>query len=390
MKAGDSKQPDGVSRAMTDLVPDVGVGIDWNAIESAFRDAVLPMKATPQDPLWHGEGDVWTHTKMVCEALVALPYWQAQTPRNRFSLFFAALLHDSAKPVCTKKEDGRIVSPKHAERGARMTRRRLWETFGLAGTRETMELREDIVALIRRHTLPYHILDRPDSLRDVVSVSVTTGCESLATLCEADIRGRISNARTDSLEQIALFRQLADENDCLGKPYDFASDCSRYAYFSGVLEHPAQRLYDDSWGEVVLLSGLPASGKDFHAAGHYADLPVVSLDDLRRRMNVSWFDDQTPVINAAREKAKELLRRRRSFVWNATNLRRELRRPILRLCADYGARVRIVYLEADLPTLYRRNRERENPVDESAYGKMLDFLDPPTILEATNVERIAT
>ncbi|MBL7818393.1 MAG: hypothetical protein JNL70_25505 [Saprospiraceae bacterium] len=42
---------------LTDLQP------DWQAIE-AF-DWVEPMKKCPQDSIYHAEGDVWTHTRMV-------------------------------------------------------------------------------------------------------------------------------------------------------------------------------------------------------------------------------------------------------------------------------------------------------------------------------------
>jgi len=366
------------------------VPLDWSAIETEYRQFAELMRRTPQNPVWHEEGDVWTHTKMVCEALVSSPSWTLRTQEDQSALFMAALLHDCGKPSCTKEEAGQVVSPKHAKQGESIARRFLWETLGWSGQTSMIVFRERIVGLIRRHSLPYHILDRPDPLRDVVSASVTSNCELLATLGEADVRGRITSKQAESLELIVLFRQLAEENGCLEKPYHFVSDHSRYAYFSGILEHPAQQLYDDTWGEVVLFSGLPASGKDKYIAEHLPGLPVVSLDDLRRQMKVPWMENQTSIINAAREKAKEFLRRKHPFVWNATNLRYDFRRQVIRLCTNYGARVRIVYLESDIPTLRERNRKREHPVNESAYGKLLDMIEVPTILEAQSLEIIGT
>ena len=35
-----------------------------------------------QEPEWHAEGDVWTHTRMVCDALVELPQWATLSRRN--------------------------------------------------------------------------------------------------------------------------------------------------------------------------------------------------------------------------------------------------------------------------------------------------------------------
>ena len=37
------------------------------------NDLIEAMKQTPQSPKFHGEGDVYTHTMMVCEALKSLP-----------------------------------------------------------------------------------------------------------------------------------------------------------------------------------------------------------------------------------------------------------------------------------------------------------------------------
>ena len=41
--------------------------IDWSGIEAALSSFVIPMSRTEQNPAFHAEGDVWTHTKMVCE-----------------------------------------------------------------------------------------------------------------------------------------------------------------------------------------------------------------------------------------------------------------------------------------------------------------------------------
>ena len=46
---------------------------------------------------------------------------------------------------------------------------------------------------------------------------------------------------------------------------------------------------------------------------------VVSLDEIRARLNVDPDEPQDRVIHAAREQAKVLLREQRPFIWNATN-----------------------------------------------------------------------
>ncbi len=364
--------------------------VDWQVIEAENAAWIDPMRQTPQDPLWHAEGDVWTHTRMVCESLVASGDWKSCLPQERFALFMAALLHDVAKPFCTKSWDGKIVSPNHGPRGARIARRFLYESLGMTGSPELFRLRELIVSLVRKHTLPYNILNSKNAVFDIAMVSTISSCRLLAVLSAADINGRIYDDKIHRLEHVQLFRQLAEENDCLNRPYPFASNHSRYAYFSGVLEHPAEMLYDDNRNEVVLMAGLPASGKDTYVEHHFADREVISLDALRRWMNVSWDDDQTVVIEVAREKARRFLRNRTPFVWNATNLRLDFRRSIIRLCNDYKASVRIVYLENDLPTLLQRNRSRNQAVAEAAYDTLLDRWEIPTVLESQELDIVTT
>ena len=45
--------------------------IDWNGLECCelLLPWIMEMRLTSQDPDWHGEGDVWMHTRMVCEEL---------------------------------------------------------------------------------------------------------------------------------------------------------------------------------------------------------------------------------------------------------------------------------------------------------------------------------
>jgi tRNA nucleotidyltransferase (CCA-adding enzyme) len=67
------------------------------------------MVGVPQDPQWHPEGDVWTHTCLVVDAAAQL---RAATPDGRL-LMLAALLHDAGKPATTATVDGRVRACRH-------------------------------------------------------------------------------------------------------------------------------------------------------------------------------------------------------------------------------------------------------------------------------------
>ena len=135
------------------------------------------------------------------------------------------------------------------------------------------------------------------------------------------------------------------------------------------------------------MSGLPGSGKD-HWIAHNLDLPVISLDGLRAELGLPSTGNQGAVIQAARERAREYLRRGQSFVWNGTNLSRELRGRPIELAAAYNARVRVVFLDTTYQRLVRQNRERGASVPLAPILRMLRLWEPPDLSEAHRVDWI--
>lgn len=374
-------------------IPQPGEMIDWKQIESSLlKPWFSQMKNTPQNPVWHGEGDVWTHTRLVVEHLIKMEQWKNATETIRAILFIAAILHDLGKPQATRLEDGKITSARHAKIGTHLARKILWRQFDWAGTPEKQQLRETICSLIRFHSSPVHLLSnpRPDF---AVLRSASNGNTAklftnnlLATLVQADLSGRVADNIDSSFELLELFRVSAQENQCYDAPFAFTSDISRLAYFSERIDSPLVDLYDDTWGEVVLLSGLPGTGKDHWIETTGSDCPIISLDAIRERLHISPEAEQAPVLAYAREKAKEYLRAKTSFIWNATNLTQITRGPIIRLCLDYGASVRIEFFETSWSETLRRNANRKNVVPESVIARLLEKLEPPTVREAHRVQ----
>ena len=134
------------------------------------------------------------------------------------------------------------------------------------------------------------------------------------------------------------------------------------------------------------MSGLPGAGKDTWIVRHAPDLPVISLDMIRRELKVTPSDDQGAVAALAKSRARELLRRQQSFIWNATNITRALRTSLIDLFAAYHARIRIVYVDAPWEVILRRNQEREASVPEPVIARMLRKLEVPDLTEAHTVE----
>ena len=374
------------------LVPLSGERVHWRGFsDTPMKPIFDDMARTEQNPDYHGEIDVLTHTKMVCEALIRDPEYKKSTDREKTVLFLAALFHDIGKIKCTRFEDGSWRSPHHARSGSMKAREILWRDLGFCGTEDKQQLREAVCRLVRYHSFPPYAINDFDPERKLLRIAADgalTKDFSLATLLtleRADILGRICRDTEDSLEKIDYCRMLAEEAGFLREPFAFADDFSRRAYFKEKTARKDQALCNDTWGEILMLSGLPGTGKDTWIAKHAPDLPMISLDDIRRRLQIRPTEHQGRVIAEAYDIAKEYMRKKQPFVWNATNITPKTRGWQISLFEEYGASVRTVFLETEWHEQLRRNAARKEKVPVFAIERMLCKLEPPECAECERV-----
>ena len=386
----------GKCRALLDCLPKPpNYGYDWKGLGEFPELAAWfsRMTNTPQQTEWHGEGDVMAHTRLVCQALAGMEAFRAMSAHSRDALALAALLHDIGKVTTTRLEDGALVSPRHGPVGAKLARKLLWQDFGLCGSTDAQRFREAVCLLIRYHTRPAHLIEGEDASRATLRLASNGELapdftlKALCLLAEADVLGRVASDNPEFLDRVALARELALEEGCLEGPYPFASARTQRVLLNGGRVWKDQLLYDNTWGEVILMCGLPGTGKDSWIRANCPGLPVVSLDDLRLEMDVAPTENQGQVVQAAREQAKALLREKQPFVWNATSLT-SLRAQQIELFERYHARVRLIYLETAWEENLRRNASRPDAVPEDVIDRMLGMLEPPERFEAQAVEWI--
>jgi len=139
----------------------------------------------PQDPAWHPEGSVWTHTGYVCDAMAAICVAERVAADERIVLMLAALCHDLGKATTTVVNDaGRHVSRGHAEAG-----RALAEQF-LARIGAPLSLHEQAPPLVAEHMA---LLNGPLTDRAIRRLARRLGparIVDLRRLIEADRQGR--------------------------------------------------------------------------------------------------------------------------------------------------------------------------------------------------------
>lgn len=149
------------------------------------------LRNCPQDPIWHSEGDVLTHTLLACDQLVQQPEWNKLDPSTRAILLFAALCHDFGKPdtLVFEHEEGirRVRAKGHAAAGIS----HIEGFLSQIGIPET--LRKRVLLLTENHMFG---VDAPElsekSLRRLAHRLHPERIENLLCLWAADRAGRYS------------------------------------------------------------------------------------------------------------------------------------------------------------------------------------------------------
>jgi tRNA nucleotidyltransferase (CCA-adding enzyme) len=209
--------------------PSIGLAL---ALELGVVERLFPelhaLVGCEQEPEWHPEGDVWTHTLLVVDQARARN-GDLERPKL-ITLMLGALTHDLGKPSTTVVIDGRIRSPNHEEAGVDPATRVL-DRLNVQ-TIDGFPVRDHVLGLVAQHLKPgmFH-----------KAGNVTDGAfRRLAQKVDMELLARVARA------------------DCLGRGAPF--DCSAMDWFIGRaralgVEHqpPAPLLL----GRHVLALGVP-------------------------------------------------------------------------------------------------------------------------------------
>lgn len=196
--------------------PSLGLAVLEETGWLAHFPEVAALRGTPQEPEWHPEGDVFTHTQHCCDALAALADWQSSDAARRRLLMFAVLAHDFGKPSTTVRAEKRgalrWVSPGHESAGGPLAR-----SF-LRRIGAPLDLDPPVGALVVHHLAHHHGQTQfsNTSVRRLARRLAPATIDDLAIVMHADSNGRPPlpsheiHARIDELIARAHALQLAD------------------------------------------------------------------------------------------------------------------------------------------------------------------------------------
>ncbi|MCU1267627.1 MAG: cca [Acidobacteria bacterium] len=167
--------------------PSIGLGwLHALGVLSKLFPEIDALRDVPQDPIWHPEGDVFVHTRLVVdrarELINELPY------ARRVTVMLASLAHDFGKPSTTEFLEGRWRSRGHEEGGVAPTQSFL-ERLNIQ-TLDGYDVRAQVIALVREHLKPGEFYNKREEVGD-------GAFRRLARRCEIDLLYRV--AKADSL-----------------------------------------------------------------------------------------------------------------------------------------------------------------------------------------------
>lgn len=224
---------------------------------------LAPLVGCEQEPEWHPEGDVWTHTLMVIDKAREL---NADLDRPRLiTIMLGAVCHDLGKPPTTALVEGRIRSLDHEQAGVAPTLA-LLDRLNVH-TIDGFDVRAQVEGLVAHHL-------KPGAFRK--AAHVTDGAfRRLAQKVDLELLARLARA------------------DCLGRAGHF--DCSAMDWFIeraralGVEHRPPAPLL---LGRHLLALGMP---------------PGPRVGEILKQVYEKQLDGEITTVEAGIDEARRLL-----------------------------------------------------------------------------------
>ena len=171
--------------------PSVGLEAVKNLdVAKHLHPELIALMDCPQEPEWHPEGNVWTHTCMVTDVASKIIWRENIAEDSALTTILGALCHDFGKPATTHKDaDGRIRSPYHSEKGVAPT-----SSF-LKTLRTSEDTEKKVRHLVLEHLNPLYLYKhrdeiRPATVRRLAVRLFPASFDELLYVAEADYFGR--------------------------------------------------------------------------------------------------------------------------------------------------------------------------------------------------------
>lgn len=130
--------------------------------------------------------------------------------------------------------------------------------------------------------------------------------------------------------------------------------------------------------ELILLCGIPGAGKstyrDKFLKGTYVSTDKIRLDYF----HVQYDTEVEPKVwDIAFSMVEEGLARGETIIFDATNVMKRTRAPLIKIAQKYDSKVRAVFMDASLDLALKRNTQREAQVPDEVIIRKHEELEIP-------------
>ena len=354
-------------------------GVDWDYISKQPQFQALAK--TPQSKVWHQEGDVLAHTKLVVSAVLDIFHGQNPTRWVNFNtlplgmdiLIVAAICHDLGKATTTRWDNEKkdYTTAYHGSAGERIARDLLFDEPDIVA-------RECICHMVRHHMTMHHLdnIEFEDAVsRCMDMIHPIVPLQAMAILNYADSKGSINEIEDDEF---------------LRRKIKYVEKCCKEAekrYYEQQKKLPEK--------EIIMMVGIPGSGKDTYIDKHFRHddrYTVICRDDIRTEIglkgdkpmgNKEQEDYVTTVFN---KRLDDAMWKGKIPVINNTNLLRKYRRGFVDLLRNHGFnfKVRCIYIEP--PTIDTAIKRRDGQIPIKVINRMWANFEFPMSCEYQTLE----
>lgn len=359
------------------------------------------LKDTEQDLVWHAEGDVYIHTKMVLEKLYSIINNYELSNKEYRILVLSAFFHDIGKPLTTKsrERDGRIqiISPKHEYVGMSYIFYRLLK-YNL-----DIEEIKLICSLVGYHQIPKLLVIKNEDFRKYIDLYLKTDLRLIYILEQADLMGRVCEDYQEQLEYLELFKLYSEEYNLWNKEFQFnrLNFLHDYSFYRGIksyingeiyqIEESNSKFYNKEYSKVILMTGISGTGKSFYVdsfISNNSNYYKLSLDDLRKEYPKQSRKNDGFIIQKFKEQLKEYLAKNKNVIIDSTNYRKDFRTKIIDLVENYNGYVEIHFIFDELKNILTKNKNRKDSLDNKVILQQLNRFEYPETNETYCIKYI--
>ncbi|MEM6263485.1 MAG: HD domain-containing protein [Bacteroidota bacterium] len=373
-----------------------------------MSDIVLPLpqlyidelKATPQNPMFHAEGNVYNHTVMVLEQFLTHADKFGLDEAEKEVMYWACVLHDIGKPEVTRKVNGRWSSRGHERAGLHIARNILLQHPEISAHQ-----RKRIMDLVKWHQIPLRWGLKGEGLSTYQWLATWTDIRLLAIFFYFDIHGRICvdkekvcglandlihNIVPKIESSIGTFEEIQQgyNNSCYSKKDALWNTlCNKeYRLLEKILKIDMKEVQPPN-GECVITIGPPKAGKTAYVQQHFPEHKYLKMEDFG--VNLDQTPEEPLDVVTVKYALSFHMNRQNKLVLDGTNLLATNREKIATFFRESGYAVRYCIFEPSLDAMFQANLTSPNPHTEAQLKEAFELLDFPHPWEAHHLEIIA-